>query len=261
MIKNKTKKFLGHTIWFKVFLTILIFVPSITERPYNPVETSDVIASVLSHPLIVEIDFLLPVFKLLLLASMIIPFLIHRDFQKILLVYYGIILIIVGVFQNIAYTETYGYAWLVGNSLGQIVVALYCFYDVFRQKSVLKRQFVNKKRLWLIVPMIIALLLPYEVVDTVIRPSMKTVLYNESGVTYCMITPIVIGIMIIFSKEMYKPLLSAISYLGFLYGLLNMVTWFGIQKENWWMGVLHLPLLVISLYGLIISNKEKAVYS
>ena len=82
---------------------------------------------------------------------------------------------------------------------------------------------------------------------------------NEAGVTYCMITPVVLGIMIIFSKGIYKPLLSFISYVGFVFGLLNMMTWFAMQNQNWWMGVIHLPLLILSFYGLVISRKEKEI--
>lgn len=31
-------------------------------------------------------------------------------------------------------------------------------------------------------------------------------------------------------------------------------TWFVFNPENWWMGVCHLPLLIISFYGLRMSS-------
>lgn len=81
--------------------------------------------------------------------------------------------------------------------------------------------------------MLVAFLMPYSI-DTygVVRPSfMISVLWNESGLTYCMITPIIIGVMLIYSKGIYKPVMSVISYVGFLFGLLNMMTWFGVEKQ------------------------------
>jgi len=72
-----------------------------------------------------------------------------------------------------------------------------------------------------------------------------------------MITPVVIGILLIFSKGVHKPTLSVISYVGFIFGILNMITWFGLQTESWWMGVLHLPLIKLSFYGLLVANREK----
>jgi hypothetical protein len=101
--------------------------------------------------------------------------------------------------------------------------------------------------------------MPYSVdMNGVVRPSFTfSVLWNESGLTYCMITPIIIGLMLVYSKGIYKPVMSVLSYVGFIFGLLNMMTWFGIHRENWWMGVLHLPLLILSFYGLIVVRKEK----
>lgn len=101
--------------------------------------------------------------------------------------------------------------------------------------------------------------MPYSVdMQGVVRPSFTlAVLWNEAGVTYCMITPCIIGMLLIYSRDIYKPVMSVISYVGLIFGLLNMMTWFGIRNENWWMGVLHLPLLVLSLYGMIVAKKEK----
>jgi hypothetical protein len=51
------------------------------------------------------------------------------------------------------------------------------------------------------------------------------------------------------------------SLVGLIIGLYNMYGNFGINPtRRWWNGVLHIPLLVISLYGLILSLKRpKAV--
>ena len=73
-----------------------------------------------------------------------------------------------------------------------------------------------------------------------------------------MITPVIIGICILFNKKIYKPTLYIISFVGFIFGLLNMMTWFGFNIQNWCMGVLHLPLLILSIYGLIISKNKIA---
>jgi hypothetical protein len=81
------------------------------------------------------------------------------------------------------------------------------------------------------------------------------ILYNESGVTYCMITPLILGVLLLFSKGVYKPTFSVIAYTGLIFGILNMITWFGLMSENWWMGVLHLPLLILSFFGLVSTSK------
>lgn len=42
---------------------------------------------------------------------------------------------------------------------------------------------------------------------------------------------------------------------GSYFGLLNMVTWLALNAELWWMGVVHVPLLVISTAGLVLSMR------
>lgn len=107
--------------------------------------------------------------------------------------------------------------------------------------------------------MLAALLMPYAVDgQDVIMPAFQlSILWNEAGLTYCMITPVILGVMLLFSKGVYKPLLSVISYTGFLFGLMNMITWFALRSENWWMGILHFPLLILSIYCMIVAHKEK----
>lgn len=261
MAKNTSKKPLGHTIWFKAILTILVFLPAITQFPYNPANTADVIESVMSHPLVASISLLLPIAKLILLFAVLIPIISDRFSKRIFLGYYCMILIITGIFQNMAVTDDYGFVWLLGNTCVQFAILFYCLYDLFRNITIIKRENVNKKRLWVVVLMLLAFLMPYKVnIFGIVRPSFTvSVLWNESGVTYCMITPVIIGIMLIFSKGVYKPVMSVVSYVGLLFGLLNMMTWFGMQNENWWMGILHLPLFILSFYSLIVVKKEKQI--
>ena len=256
---TKIEKPLGHTVWFKIILTLLIFVPGYSQIPYAQIDTTSVIASVLARPLIVSIPWLLPVFKLLLLCVTIMPFVFKEKAEKAVVGYYIVILVIVGVFQNTAQTEAYGFVWLFGNTLIQFAVLGFCIYDLIKGKSTIQKQYFNRKRCWIIPLMLLAYLMPYAVSDagTAIPAFNSNVFYNESGVTYCMITPVIVGIMLLFSKGIHKPTLSIVSYVGFIFGLLNIATWFGARRESWWMGILHLPLVVVALYGLIIAHKER----
>lgn len=255
----KVKKPLGHAIWFKIILALLAFIPAYSQIPYEQTDTTSVIASVLASPLIVSISWLLPVFKLLLLCAAISPFVFREKSEKVVVGYYAFILVLAGAFQNMASTAAYGFVWLLGNTLLEFIVLGFCLYDLIKGKSKIQKQYFNIRRCWIVPLMLLAYLMPYAVSDTGAAISAFTlnVLYNESGVTYCMITPVIIGVLLLFSKGIHKPTLSIVSYVGLIFGLLNAVTWFGARRESWWMGILHLPLLVIALYGLMIAHKER----
>jgi len=257
MSKHRIRKPLGQTIWFKAALTLALFIPPLSKISYDSAVTSDVIASVLGHPWIISVPVLLPLAKLVLLSAVILPFLLNSISGRVVMIYYGVMLIPVGIFQNIAITENYGFVWLIGNTVVQCCVAAYCLYTAFHHLTGIRREKIDKRRLWIIIPMLIAFLMPY-IADGqgIIRPAFPmSVLWNESGVTYCMITPVVIGMLLLFPQNAYKPALSVISYIGLLFGLLNMMTWFALNSESWWMGVLHLPLLILSIYGMLSAHQ------
>lgn len=94
---GKARKPLGYRIWFKVILTLLFFVPAYASKAYDPAGTSDVIASVLAKPWISSITVLLPVAKLILLVAVLMPVLFRSFTSKMFIIYYGIILIPVGI--------------------------------------------------------------------------------------------------------------------------------------------------------------------
>ena len=260
-VKGKLKKPVGHSIWFKIILTILVFIPSYTQVGYDPSKTTDVIAAVMSHSVVSSVVWALPIAKAVLLAVIVIPLVPAKFTQRFLLGYYALILFIIGLLQNMSFTEEFGFVWLLGNTFVQFAVLGICLVDVLKNRTVVAKEQLVKGRLWVVVPMLVAFLMPYSINSAgIVYPSFTlNVLLNEAGVTYCMVTPVIIGILLLFSKGVHKPTLSIISYVGFIFGLLNMMTWFGIRTDNWWMGVLHLPLLILSFYGLIIAYKEKSL--
>ena len=50
-------------------------------------------------------------------------------------------------------------------------------------------------------------------------------------------------------------LLRVSSFVGMLFGAVNMLVWFFVMPVGWWMGVLHIPLLTISLYAFILAQR------
>lgn len=249
------KKNIVYKWWFKIIILLSMFLPIITETEYNPQNTNILIGEILQHPYINNIGVGLIIAKVFLAIIFILPFIIKENSQKIILWYYIIILFITGLFQNMSKTE-YGFSFIIGNMLAQSIVAIFCACDLFKNKSKISKENLNKRALWIIPLMLLALFMPYIVKDNAVTPSINSIVNNEAGVTYCMITPIMIGICILFKKEIFKPTLHIISFVGFIFGVFNMMTWFGINPQNWWMGILHLPLFIISIYGLIISNNK-----
>lgn len=238
-----------HRWWFRALLLVLFTLPAITEFPYDPANTTVVIQAVLTEPFVMTFPELLPPAKLLLGVTVILPFLGVAQAGRLLLGYYTSILLVVSVLQNMAHTESWGFVWLLGNTVVQSVVVFWCVLDVAQHRS--RLTILQPDRLWLLVPMLLALLMPYAVRDGAAVPAWHTMVVNEAGVTYCMITPLILGTMLMFPAGADHRTLSVASFVGMIFGLINLVVWFGLASHSWWMGVLHLPLVVIAIFGLI----------
>lgn len=183
------------------------------------------------------------------------PFIIRESFERWILGYYALILVPESIFQSIGTTD-YGLSMIVGNTLIMLVVVIFVLMDLFKHQTVLTAQVREAHYFWVIPLMILAILIPYQIKGDQIVPSLSRQFINEAGVAYCFITPVIEGILIMHHRKVYKPTLHLVSFVGVIFAFWNMLTWFGLNLANWWMGVLHFPLLILSIMGLKLSSKK-----
>jgi len=245
-------------LWFRIGLAMLfVFVPSYSALGHTRVEVVDVVASVLAHPLAYAIPIALPIAKVLLMLALVAPCFAKRlvGAKRLPILYYASVLFVVAIFQNMGVTSRFGFAWLIGNTMIMLVVAGACLHDFARRRTEIDVSSLRRSRIWLVVPMLLAFFMPYTTdASGHVLFSLSTILTNEAGLTYCMITPVVIGVMLIFPGSVYKPTLSLVSFVALMLALTNVIVWFVLQPENWWMGVLHVPLFATSIDGFYSSR-------
>lgn len=74
--------------------------------------------------------------------------------------------------------------------------------------------------------------------------------------TYCMVTPVVAGTMALRPEAYGRTTRAFVGWLGVIFGALNMVIWFLLDPASWWMGTLHLPLMVICALLVVTTRRE-----
>ena len=80
---------------------------------------------------------------------------------------------------------------------------------------------------------------------------------NQAGLAFCMMTPVYLAILILYYPKVNIPTLRITALSGITIGFWNMVVNFLIKPDIlWWNGVLHLPLVFISIYALILSFRK-----
>ncbi|OYO24631.1 hypothetical protein CGZ93_02715 [Enemella dayhoffiae] len=245
-----SRKPLANRLWLKILLVLLVLIPPIARNlPLG--ETSNAIQQVIMAPVAESVETLRITFKWMLFAT--IPFAFWPRFSgsvraRTVLGYYAVALVVVAIGQNWGTQTAWGSVFLLGNALIQLVVVGFLVRDVVAGLS--RFDSPRRDRMWLLVPMLFAWLWPYTVRDgAAVAAFNEQVLVNGAGVAYCLTTPVVLGLMLIFADSVHRPTLAVAGWAGSIFGVLNMMTWFLLNPASWWMGVCHVPLLVISVWA------------
>jgi hypothetical protein len=243
-----------------VVTVLLLFLPFMSDISYPAEETSRVVLEVMGTSFASRVAPVLPLAKLALLAVAASPFLARRDVARVVLGYYGVVLVPIGFFQNMSVLTTYGFVWMYGNTLVDLLVASRCAIDLVQGRTRVDGTRLRRARLWLLVPMALALLGPYaaDAAGNVVPDFGRALLASDSGVTYCMVTPVVLGTLLLFPDGVDEDTLSYLAFVGLAFGAMNLLTCFVMVPASWWMGVLHLPLVLTSVLGLVEARRKRA---
>jgi hypothetical protein len=242
--------------WLYLLLLLLFFFPTYAQRNYDPRQSTELIGQVLSAPLIATFPVLNPIAKIIPVALITGLLMYGNKVRRAFNVYVALLYLVLSLFQTMALTESYGLVILTGNMVLVLVVALVWIWEV----AVEMNDFAPRKRplwIWWVAP---AALLPFlaPINTGTLSPDfgLAGLLVNEAGLTYCMMTPVILAVLILFHPTINLTVLRISSFTGMLFGAVNMIMWFVLEPWGWWMGVLHIPMVVLSLYAFVISHQK-----
>lgn len=241
--------------WFYLAFLIFYFLPAYTALPFDAQNTPELIGLVLSSPIIYAYPEVMPLFKLipLLLISGIIIY--GNRAASWFLIYATIIIFAMAILQNSSITDKYGLAILTGNVIIYIFVAMVWLLEVLSRQTDFSRPTHSLWRYWVIPVAILAFWFPVN--ETTLGPefSITALFANSAGLTTCMMMPMFLAVLSIYHPHVNRATLRVSSYAGLITGLLNVLQWF-MFTENWWIGVVHLPLLTIAAYTFWLSFRD-----
>jgi hypothetical protein len=235
--------------WLYPLLLLLFFIPTYSARNYDPRQSVDLIGQVLSAPLIYAFPILMPVAKIATVVVILGVLIFGNQMRRAFNVYVAVLYLAIALFQTTAVTDTYGLVVISGNLALVLVVAIAWVWEVAAERN----DFGTRKRplwRWWVAPLaMVALLSPVN--TNTMSPDFHPIqlLTNGAGLTFCMVTPLVLGVMTMFFPAVNLVVFRILSFVGMIFGAVNLVMWFFMAPWGWWMGVLHIPLVVISIYA------------
>lgn len=248
---------LTRNSWFYIAIMAAMFtIPTIAQQPFDSRNMANLIADVMKNAFIYQYPALFPIFKIIPIVLVGSIFLRGEKATRIFDIYAANILLITAIFQNMAITENYGKVALLGN---QIILGLLALLWIW-EAIVKKNSFIRKKRpagkYWVFLPAFLAFWFPME--PQTMQPDFSPglILTSEAGLTWCMVMPLILALLAFFEPDINYPLARITSFIGISIAILNLLNWF-VFSQHLWLGILHLPLLILSVHVWIISRKGK----
>jgi hypothetical protein len=181
---------------------------------------------------------------------------------RVLAGYMGVNYLIIALVQTMGTTKQYGFVLHTGGMVLYGVLGLVWLVVAFRNELQLSFRSISWQHLLLLPLVLLAFWAPYVASGNGVQPDFNPLLLlvsSDYGLTYCFTTPVFLFLLILSYPRINVLAYRLTAFNGLLYGVFNLSHWF--NSELRWMGVLHLPLLILSVYALVlpqISKKQKA---
>lgn len=240
-------------------LVIIAFLPLYTERPYDPRDTSAVILEILQRATLPYAAWGW-VFHVLTLAVVGLAIWKPPLGGRAIAGYFGLNYLVIAATQTRAQTPTYGYAVHTGALVAEVLLGLLWLWVAWKGRLVVSFRDAPRWR-WLLLPFaLLTFWSPLRLEGTRVLPDFNPLLLLTSpdyGLAYCFMTPVFLFLLVLAWPQVDKFAFRVTAFNGLLYGLFNLNHW--AVPERMWLGVMHLPLLVVPTVALVMGHRAYRV--
>jgi len=254
---SRALDYLAGRWWFYVlaFLIGFGFLPPYASKGYSWEEMGDVISEGLSHAVIYRlVDLVWPSVLLHILALAVIAAVVlwGEKASKAFDTWAFATYLAIAIGQGTGISDRYGLVVLTGNVVLGLLVAFSWGLECLEGRNKFRKEYFRPRRLWLVPLAAWAYWSPVQP----FRLDPRYLLVGYFGVAYCLTTPVVLALMALYYPGVNKTAMRLTAFLGLAFGVLNVSRplWAGPTPTAIWEGtILHLPLLITSVYALGIT--------
>lgn len=248
--------------WFLLlFFLCGTIVPPVATRGYEPSQTGQVVMYVLSHSLFAAgaLSSWYPVFKAVPIALVFALVVLGNRFGRAFAIYGGITYLLFAFLQGIAITDEYGVGIVTGNVVLMLLVAFLWFWEGWAGRNDFTPQRRSLLRYWVVPLALLAFWYPVNL--ETMKPDFNPayLVTNPAGLAFCTMTPLYLSVLTLYYPRVNIATLRVTSLTGMIIGFWNIIVNFGMRPDVlWWNGVLHLPLVLISIYAFGLSLRTRS---
>jgi hypothetical protein len=226
------------------------FLPPFASRGYLIRDWGLVNGFIITHPIKGLTASLYPVFQLLPLFFLAAIPLAGNRIRRWFSAYVAITYILFAGLQNVSISEDYGLAFCTPNIMIFLALAGLWIWECFTPRNDFSALNGPVWKYWAVLFALFALWEPIN--HSTLLPDFNPLYLFTSGagLSFCMATPLYLALLSLYYPAVNKPLFVSTGFVGLMMASGNMLLEFILHPAWWWLGVLHLPLLIISLYCL-----------
>lgn len=243
--------------WFFLLIALLQMLPPYASKGFGVEEFGVVIGEILSNSYGLEVTGWNPLFKTLPLILALLMILLGNRISRIFSIYAAVNYALIAVLQSAGVSETYGFGIVLNNLIMFLLVSAFWGWEAVVHKNDLSLRKIPLWKFWVIPLAFIAFWYPANPMTRLPDANPTLFFTNEAGLAFCMMTPVYLAILTLIHPRVNFATLRVNSLIGIIIGLYNMSLNFVINPtEFWWNGVLHTPLMLISLYAFVLSYRK-----
>jgi hypothetical protein len=243
--------------FFLLFILMNIFLPPYASKGFEWSEIGIITGTILSNALVYAYASLYPIFKIIPIVFVISVITLGNRVTRLFNTYVAITYVLFAFLQSIAITEEYGLGIITVNVVMFGTVAAFWFWEALAKENDFTPQKLSAWKYWVIPLAVLAFWYPLNP-DTMM-PDFNSIylLSNVAGLAFCLMTPVYLSLLTFYYPKVNMATLRVTSLVGVIIGFYNILTNFIMYPSVlWWNGVLHIPLITISIYALALSLRK-----
>jgi hypothetical protein len=182
--------------------------------------------------------------------------LFRNKIRFVFAIYAGISYLLFAFLQLTAITPKYGLSVISSGVIMFGLVAVVWFWEAFAGFNDFSAQKRPGWKYAVIAPAIVALWMPLDLESLNPNFGLSNFFTSGSALTFCMMTPVYLAFLTFFYPKVNSVVLRVTSFIGLIIALYNVPALFRIDLIG--LGLIHLPLLFMSIFGLILSMRRQS---
>lgn len=254
----KLMKTVARQWWFLPLILLPQFIPPYTSNGYKLREWGTVNAYILTHPVKGYFTDLNPFFQIITLFLLVAVLFAGKRVARLFSAYVALSYTLIAFLQSFSISDKYGFAVCTANVITFLILASLWLWESIFPKNEFGLSKIPAWKYWTMLLALFAFWCPVN--PLTLTPDFNPIYIFTSGtsLSFCLVTPLYLAILVIYFPQVNKSIFIATGLIGVMLSLGNFVLEFVIIPSYWWIGVLHIPLLILSSCSVVLSFNQIA---